>query len=51
MNIVDLEGRKIKSFDAIDGERLIDISILSPGYYVIEIIDGPNRKLTRFIKK
>lgn len=50
MNIFDLEGRKLKSLQAMDREHLIDISTLSPGYYILEIIDGPIRKLTRFIK-
>lgn len=44
INIVDMAGRMVKAFDLSKGSHVLDLSSLTPGYYILNVFDPVTNK-------
>jgi len=50
--LTDLQGRNLISIDRIQSEKfIVDVSLLAPGIYIIQLFDGTQRVKTKLIVK
>ena len=51
VNIYDVRGRKVSELTNVQANQKIDVSRLSSGIYLAEVINGNTKSVTRVIKK
>ena len=51
VNIYDIKGRKVSELTNVQANQKIDVSRLSAGIYLVEVINGNTKSGIRFIKK